>query len=102
MIIPEGFILRPLLRVFGFGPGGVTKGNFLLFRVHVHVYDLLAGSGAARVQRFFFREAIAEGSWFARLQSAGMKWVPPGLGKKIGIPIAIGGGILGSIGVGCR
>ena len=33
---------------------------------------------------------------------AGMKWVPPGLGKKIGIPIAIGGGILGSIGVGCR
>lgn len=85
MIIPEGIILRPLLRVFGFGPGGVVKG-----------------SGAAWAQRFFFREAIAEGSWFASLQAAGMKWVAPGLGKKIGIPIAIGGGILGSIGVWCR
>ena len=66
------------------------------------MYILLAGSGAAWAQRFFFREGIAEGSWFARLQSAGMKWVAPGLGKKIGIPIAIGGGILGSIGLGCR
>ena len=66
------------------------------------MYILLAGSGAAWAQRFFFREAIPEGSWFATLQSAGMKWVVPGLGKIIGIPIAIGGGILGSIGLGCR
>ncbi|KDR75786.1 hypothetical protein GALMADRAFT_502065 [Galerina marginata CBS 339.88] len=79
MIIPESIFLRPLLRVFGFGSLGPVKG-----------------SPAAWAQRSFFNAAVKEGSWFARLQSAGMKWVPPGLGKKIGIPAVIGAGIIGS------
>ncbi|KAF8964406.1 hypothetical protein BDZ97DRAFT_1816389 [Flammula alnicola] len=58
MLIPEGLFLRPLLRVFGFGPLGPVKG-----------------SPAAWAQRFFFNAAVKEGSWFSRLQSAGMKWV---------------------------
>ncbi|KAF8967864.1 hypothetical protein BDZ97DRAFT_2056636 [Flammula alnicola] len=74
MLIPEGLFLRPLLRIFGFGTLGPVKG-----------------SPAAWAQRFFFNAAVKEGSWFSRLQSAGMKWVPPDLGKKMGVfPLELG------------
>jgi len=55
MIIPEGFILRPILSMFGFGPDGPAKR-----------------SAASWAQRRFWGAAVARGSWFARLQSAGM------------------------------
>ncbi|KAF8161194.1 hypothetical protein B0H34DRAFT_796021 [Crassisporium funariophilum] len=65
MILPEGFILRPLLQMFGFGPAGPVEGSV-----------------AAAAQRFFFGAEVPAGSWFGMLQRAGMKW-SPGLGRKI-------------------
>ncbi|TFK44810.1 hypothetical protein BDQ12DRAFT_36758 [Crucibulum laeve] len=56
LIIPESWFLRPLLSLFGFGPYGPVKG-----------------STAAWAQRTFWGGAVKEGSWFARMQSAGMK-----------------------------
>lgn len=53
MIIPESFILKPIL--FGFGSLGPVKGSL-----------------AAAAQRFFFRAAVKEGSWFSMLQRAAM------------------------------
>ncbi|KAJ3504619.1 hypothetical protein NLJ89_g7844 [Agrocybe chaxingu] len=54
-ICPEGWILRPALRLLGFGPTGPVKGL-----------------AAAWAQRFFFRRAIPAKSWFSMLQRAGM------------------------------
>jgi len=68
MILPEDFILLPLLRVFGFGLLGPVRG-----------------SAATWAQRTFFGAVVKRGSWFSRLQSAAMKWVPSGLSKKVGI-----------------
>jgi len=56
LLIPESWFLRPLLRIFGFGPLGPVKG-----------------SAAAWIQGQLWGGAIKEGSWFAVLQSAGMK-----------------------------
>ncbi|KAL1733434.1 hypothetical protein EV714DRAFT_246448 [Schizophyllum commune] len=56
VIIPEGWILSRLLGMLGFGPAGPVKG-----------------SSAAWMQRRFWGATVAEGSWFARLQRAGMK-----------------------------
>ncbi|TRM69503.1 hypothetical protein BD626DRAFT_474315 [Schizophyllum amplum] len=55
-IIPEGWLLGRLLGMLGFGPAGPVKG-----------------SSAALMQRRFFGATVGEGSWFARLQAAGMK-----------------------------
>ncbi|KIP05248.1 hypothetical protein PHLGIDRAFT_19771 [Phlebiopsis gigantea 11061_1 CR5-6] len=55
MLIPQGFILRPLLSLIGFGPFGPIKG-----------------STAAWAQRRFWGAAVAKGSWFSVLQRAGM------------------------------
>ncbi|EGO30117.1 hypothetical protein SERLADRAFT_358925 [Serpula lacrymans var. lacrymans S7.9] len=59
MLIPEGFILRPLLSLFGFGPYGPVKGR----------------SAAAWCQRRFFGAVVTKGSWFSLLQRAGMRFV---------------------------
>ncbi|TFK44809.1 hypothetical protein BDQ12DRAFT_717958 [Crucibulum laeve] len=67
LIIPEGWILRPLLRLFGFGPYGPVKG-----------------SAAAWAQRQFWGAAVKEGSWFAGLQSAGMKLPNTGIVGSLG------------------
>ncbi|KIJ42338.1 hypothetical protein M422DRAFT_254408 [Sphaerobolus stellatus SS14] len=55
LLIPEAWLLRPFLSVFGFGPYGPVKG-----------------SAAAWAQRRFWGAAIKRGSWFAHLQRAGM------------------------------
>lgn len=56
LLIPEGWFLGPLLRIFGFGLLGPVKG-----------------SAAAWIQGQLWGGFIKEGSWFAVLQSAGMK-----------------------------
>ncbi|EED83178.1 predicted protein [Postia placenta Mad-698-R] len=60
MIIPEGWILRPVARLFGIGPYGPVKG-----------------STAAWAQRTFYGAEVKAGSWFAHLQRAGMKPMKP-------------------------
>ncbi|RXW22006.1 hypothetical protein EST38_g3841 [Candolleomyces aberdarensis] len=55
LMIPESFILRPILSLFGFGPTGPIKGSL-----------------AAWMQRRFWGGAVARGSWFAFFQRAGM------------------------------
>ncbi|KAG2035349.1 hypothetical protein BDR03DRAFT_534007 [Suillus americanus] len=54
-ILFEGWLLRPLLRMFGFGRGGPVKGGI-----------------AAWLQRWIFGATIPEGSWFAALQRLAM------------------------------
>lgn len=56
LLIPEIWFLGPLMGIFGSGPLGLVKG-----------------STAAWVQAELWGGAIQEGSWFATLQSAGMK-----------------------------
>ncbi|KAG2035348.1 hypothetical protein BDR03DRAFT_962855 [Suillus americanus] len=51
----EGVLLRPLLRMFGFGPQGPIKGGI-----------------AAWLQRWIFGPTIPEGSWFSVLQHLAM------------------------------
>jgi hypothetical protein len=51
----EGWLLHPLLRMFGFGPQGPIKGGI-----------------AAWLQRWIFGATIPEGSWFAVLQRLAM------------------------------
>ncbi|CAK5275304.1 unnamed protein product [Mycena citricolor] len=59
MMLPAPFfLLRPLLRLFGFGPLGPVQG-----------------STAAWAQRLFFGANVPKGSWFAMLQRAGMKTI---------------------------
>jgi len=72
-IIGEVWILRSLLRLFGFGPAGPVKGGV-----------------AACIQRALFRGTVPAGGWFASLQSAGMK----GVGK---VGSTVGGAIVGVI-----
>ncbi|KAL1718613.1 hypothetical protein EV715DRAFT_263833 [Schizophyllum commune] len=55
-VIPEDWLLSRLLEIMGFGLLGPVKG-----------------SAAAWMQREFYGATIQEASWFARLQSAGMK-----------------------------
>lgn len=55
MLIPESWILLPLLGAMGFSPYGPAKG-----------------SAAAWAQHWFWGPAVKKGSWFAILQSAGM------------------------------
>ncbi|KAJ7226328.1 hypothetical protein C8J57DRAFT_1147968, partial [Mycena rebaudengoi] len=55
MLIPEYFLLRPLLSVFGFGPIGPVKGT-----------------AASWAQRVFYGAAVNKGSWFAYLDKAAM------------------------------
>ncbi|RXW18812.1 hypothetical protein EST38_g7041 [Candolleomyces aberdarensis] len=57
-LIPESFILRPVLYVFGFGTAGPLKGSL-----------------AAWIQSKFWGGAVAKGSWFAYFQRAAMKIV---------------------------
>ncbi|KAF8128199.1 hypothetical protein EV363DRAFT_1433238 [Boletus edulis] len=78
LLIPESWILRPFLRMFGFGPYGPVKGSF-----------------AAWLQSRFWGAAVAPGSWFSWLQAAGMGVLPASAGVVAKIPII--GGILGSL-----
>ncbi|KAF8436031.1 hypothetical protein L210DRAFT_903573 [Boletus edulis BED1] len=78
LLIPESWILRPFLHMFGFGPYGPIKGSF-----------------AAWLQSRFWGAAVAPGSWFSWLQAAGMGVLPAWVGVVIKLPII--GGILGSL-----
>jgi len=55
-IIPEGFILRPILRLFGFSRRGPVKDSI-----------------AARAHSFFYGANVPKGSLFALFESVGMK-----------------------------
>jgi len=82
MLIPEYFVLRPILGVFGFGPAGPVKG-----------------SAASWAQRVFYGAAVNKGSWFAYLDQAAMTLKAPGtwgwLGGLFGA-IGLGGGLFAS------
>ncbi|KAF8076827.1 hypothetical protein FPV67DRAFT_1472795 [Lyophyllum atratum] len=56
LLVPESWLLRPILGLFGFGSRGISKG-----------------SAAASLQRIFWGGAVRKGSWFAMLQSMGAK-----------------------------
>ncbi|KAJ7129314.1 hypothetical protein C8R44DRAFT_776488 [Mycena epipterygia] len=81
MLIPNYWLLRPLLSLFGFGPIGPVKGT-----------------PAAWAQRVFFGAAVQKGNWFALLTKAAMTIKPPGwlgsLGGFFGISLGAGGVIL--------
>ncbi|EKM51195.1 uncharacterized protein PHACADRAFT_263206 [Phanerochaete carnosa HHB-10118-sp] len=78
MLIPESWILRPLLSLFGFGPFGPVKG-----------------SSAAWAQRTFWGAAVKKNSWFSALQRAGMKGtVPRKIIGGIGAGLGFGSGVL--------
>ncbi|KAJ7167580.1 hypothetical protein C8R46DRAFT_1034249 [Mycena filopes] len=83
MLIPDYWILRPLLGVFGFGPAGPIKG-----------------STASWAQRVFYGAAVNKGSWFAYLDKAAMTIKALGwlgwLGGLIGI--GVGGGLFAGCG----
>ncbi|KIY68215.1 hypothetical protein CYLTODRAFT_395722 [Cylindrobasidium torrendii FP15055 ss-10] len=75
LLLSEVLILRPILALFGFGPYGPIKGT-----------------AAAWAQRYFWGAAVEAGSWFARLQAAGMAT------PRVIAPIV--GGVIGGIGAG--
>ncbi|KAH6919257.1 hypothetical protein BKA70DRAFT_1177018 [Coprinopsis sp. MPI-PUGE-AT-0042] len=76
LLIPEAWLLRPLFRVFGFGPAGP-----------------IGGSVAAWLQRRFWGGFVARGGWFAILQRAGMVGVGWGVKSIGGIVSGIIGGV---------
>ena len=98
MLIPEAWLLRPLLSLFGFGPYGPVKGENVPVSPgcanSISDHCCLTGSLASWSQRRFWGAAVAKGSWFAHLQSAGMKLGSPW--KKIAIGIGAGLGMIGS------
>ncbi|KAJ7437830.1 hypothetical protein B0H11DRAFT_2206440 [Mycena galericulata] len=74
-IIPEYWLLRPVLSLFGFGPTGPLKG-----------------SAAAWAQRVFYGGSVSKGSWFALLDSVAMTIKAPGWLGWLGGLIGVGAG----------
>ncbi|KAF8893972.1 hypothetical protein BD779DRAFT_1797918, partial [Infundibulicybe gibba] len=74
MLIPESLILRPILGLFGFGPSGPLKRLNSRLNSPWMLLTLLrpTDSAASWAQRRFFGAFVEKGSWFARLQAAGM------------------------------
>lgn len=83
LVLPEGFILRPILGLFGFGP-----------------YSPVKGSSAAWAQKRFFGAVVPARSWFAALQSLGMK--VPMVGAPIGSAVGWMGATAGGVGLAMR
>jgi len=83
MLIPEYWVLRPLLRLFGFGPIGPVKGT-----------------AASWAQRVFYGAAVNKGSWFAYLDKAAMTLKAPGWAGWLGglLGLGLGGGLFASCG----
>jgi hypothetical protein len=76
------WLLLLLLRFIGFGQLGPIKGTLLSDTIIIFVQSntdisscLFVGSFAAHMQRCLFGAAVPKGSWFAKLQRAGMKFV---------------------------
>lgn len=84
LIIPEYWLLRPLLGVFGFGPTGPVKGTT-----------------ASWAQRVFYVAAVNKGSWFALLDKAAMTIKAPGWWGWLGGVIGVGLGTIGAVFGGC-
>ncbi|KAI0733288.1 hypothetical protein C8Q72DRAFT_632145 [Fomitopsis betulina] len=80
LIVPESWLLRPLLRMFGMAAEGPV-----------------AGSPVAWAQRRFYGAYIPKDSWFSYLQRPGMThWANP-IRNTIGGSILVGIGIAGSL-----
>jgi len=77
MVLPQLWILRQVLRIFGFGPLGPIKGSFLYDCDAERLFNmtLIVGGIAAWLQAWLFGPAIPKGSWFAMLQRLAMKAV---------------------------
>jgi hypothetical protein len=74
MLLPELFILRQVLRIFGFGPQGPIKGAFLYDCGAERLFNMLfVGGVAAWLQGWLFGPTVPKGGWFAMLQSLAMK-----------------------------
>jgi hypothetical protein len=72
--IPKGWILLPLLEMFGFGRAGPVKGSSPFDRASSPLLTAtLSDSAAAAAQRLWFGAAVEKGSWFSQRQSVGMK-----------------------------
>ncbi|KAJ7797283.1 hypothetical protein B0H14DRAFT_2911950 [Mycena olivaceomarginata] len=80
MLIPEYWVLRPVLGLFGFGPTGPGKGTV-----------------ASWAQRVFYGAAVPEGSWFALLQKAAMAERARSWWGWLG-GLVVGAGLFGSCG----
>ncbi|KAF8551540.1 hypothetical protein OG21DRAFT_1524388 [Imleria badia] len=74
LLVPESWILRPFLSMFGFGPMGPVKG-----------------STAALLQSRFWGAAVDGDSWFSWLQAAGMGAIPTWGGLVTKVPLLVGG-----------
>ena len=91
LAIPESWILRPFVRMFGFGTGGPVKGTL---KRQNHTFETqvdAVGSAAAWMQRYFFGAEVPSGSWFAWLQAAGMGTMPKWAGLITKLPLLAGG-----------
>ncbi|KAJ7437831.1 hypothetical protein B0H11DRAFT_2294172 [Mycena galericulata] len=75
MLIPNYWLLRPVLSLFGFGPTGPVKG-----------------STAAWAQRVFYGASVSKGSWFALLDKVAMTIKAPGWWGWLGGVIGVGAG----------
>ncbi|KAF8548040.1 hypothetical protein OG21DRAFT_1423796, partial [Imleria badia] len=91
LLIPESWILRPFLSLFGFGPSGPVKGALRPRNCTFKAQLCNVGSAAAWLQRRFWGAAVASGSWFAWLQAAGMGVLPKWAGLVTKMPLWIGG-----------
>ena len=87
MVIPQAWILRPLLSVLGYGLYGPIKGRQSIdnYRRTGLSYDGFPGSPAAWAQLQFWGAAVQKGSWFAILQRAGMKGVSSSIRPMMGV-----------------
>ncbi|KAJ6475677.1 hypothetical protein DFH09DRAFT_1109190 [Mycena vulgaris] len=80
VLIPDYWLLRPLLGLFGFGPTGPVKGTT-----------------ASWAQRVFYGPAVSKKSWFALLDQAAMTIKAPGWWASVGGIIGVGLGTIGAV-----
>ncbi|KAI9568334.1 hypothetical protein HD554DRAFT_2099564 [Boletus coccyginus] len=90
LLIPQSWILRPLLSLFGFGLRGPVRGAVKPRNCTFRVQFDIAGSAAAWLQRYFFGAAVGAGSWFSSLQAAGMGVFPTWAWLVTKVPLLIG------------
>lgn len=93
MLIPEAWILRPLLSMFGFGPEGPVKGTLKFYiepRILKTQIDTL-GSAVVSLQSYFWGAEVGTWNWFSLLQAAGMGVIPTWAGLVIKAPLVVGG-----------
>jgi hypothetical protein len=72
MAVPGFWLLRLLLRIFGFGSGGPMKGAVVNLYELSPTESLGAGTAASWAQGAFYGAAVSKGSWFSSLQKAAM------------------------------